>query len=676
MLKNLKLGAKISLGFAMVICLASVLGALGVVSMNVVRRNAGILATEYMPEVELCNQVERTSLATMYAMRGYALSEDPKYLDQGKASLTQVNKWLDECGKLAEEAEHLTNLGPAVEATRKAVDEYEALAQRTEQLIVAIDGNRKVLNGSAAAFMENVNTYLANQNEKLEEEIGKGVKGAKLMERHEKITVANEIIDLGNACRIANWKAQAEREPQIMIDADKNFDPLAAKFDYLRERTSQEANLQQIAKTQEAGNTYRQAMKDLLANWTELQAVGVKRGEVAEAVLAQAQGTAAAGVEGASKIAKEASASLTASSLTLLIGLIVCIAIGTIAALMITRSIVGPLRRLINGLTAGSQQTASAAGQVSSASVSLADGASRQAAAIEETSSSMEEMAAMTRQNAANATRANSLAAQTKQSADRGVSAMERMNAAIDDIKKSSDSTARIIKTIDEIAFQTNLLALNAAVEAARAGEAGKGFAVVAEEVRNLAQRSAEAAKNTAQMIEDSVKNADNGVAITREVGEALAEISQAASEVNELVAGIAKASNEQAEGNAQINTAVGQMDHITQANAANAEQTASASEELSGQAEEMSSMVRELESMVGGDAGHGGPTLRVPALPVRKPAAAPKAFQPEAAVHNVPTATATTTRKSARPKKVDHVIAFDEDELELVGSGRDVIDV
>ena len=237
------------------------------------------------------------------------------------------------------------------------------------------------------------------------------------------------------------------------------------------------------------------------------------------------------------------------------------------------------------------EQVASASGQISSASQSLAQGTSEQAAAIEETTSSVEEMASMTKQNAANANEAKNLTAGVKNSTEKGVQAMGRMSQAIDDIKKSSDKTAKIIKTIDEIAFQTNLLALNAAVEAARAGEAGKGFAVVAEEVRNLAQRSAEAAKNTADMIEESVKNANNGVVISKEVGESLEEIGQAVRKVNDLVGEITAASNEQAQGIDQISTAIAQMDAVTQQNAANAEESASAAEELNAQAAELGAM-------------------------------------------------------------------------------------
>ncbi|MGC4030960.1 MAG: methyl-accepting chemotaxis protein [Tepidisphaeraceae bacterium] len=177
---------------------------------------------------------------------------------------------------------------------------------------------------------------------------------------------------------------------------------------------------------------------------------------------------------------------------------------------------------------------------------------------------------------------------------------MAKMSTAIHDIQKSAGETAKIVKVIDEIAFQTNLLALNAAVEAARAGEAGKGFAVVAEEVRNLAMRSAEAAKSTSAMIEQSVQNSRGGVLIAEEVGQVLGEITSTSEKVNALIAEIAQASSEQSKGIGQVNTAVTQMDKVTQSNAAAAEESASASEELAAQAAGMSGVVVELMALVG----------------------------------------------------------------------------
>ena len=216
----------------------------------------------------------------------------------------------------------------------------------------------------------------------------------------------------------------------------------------------------------------------------------------------------------------------------------------------------------------------------------------------------------MTKQNAYNANQANASMKEAAETVARGTEAMKEMSSAIDSIKGSSDETAKIIKTIDEIAFQTNLLALNAAVEAARAGDAGKGFAVVAEEVRNLAQRSAEAAKDTAELIGTSQKNADRGVEVTAEVDQLLREIQESAAKVGTLVGEIAASSNEQAQGIDQINTAVAQMDQVTQSNAANSEEAASSSAELSSQADALSEMVHDLRAIVGGStqnaaAGH-----------------------------------------------------------------------
>ena len=301
------------------------------------------------------------------------------------------------------------------------------------------------------------------------------------------------------------------------------------------------------------------------------------------------------------KIAQEASNEADATYRSTLVSIFSITGAGLLIGLLLMwrlgRGITAPLKKIISGLTMGSDQVASAAVQVSSASQALAEGSSEQAASLEETSSSLEEMASMTKQNADNAGQADHLMQDANSVVAKASSSMTQLTNAMEDITKASEETSKIIKTIDEIAFQTNLLALNAAVEAARAGEAGAGFAVVADEVRNLAMRAAEAAKDTADLIEGTVKQIKEGSGIVKTTFEAFTEVTDSASKVGELVSEIAAASNEQAQGIEQVNNSVAEMDKVTQQNAANAEESASASEELNSQAEQMQAMV---DSMVG----------------------------------------------------------------------------
>jgi hypothetical protein len=291
------------------------------------------------------------------------------------------------------------------------------------------------------------------------------------------------------------------------------------------------------------------------------------------------------------RIARNKSLALTA----------VALVVAGVLVVVLVRSIKRPLQSIAEMLAGSAGQVASASNQVSSSSQSLAQGASQQAASLQETSASLEQMSSMTRKTADTAHQASQLSFEAKTSAENGNAAMSKLAQAIDNIQKASAETAKIVKTIDQIAFQTNLLALNAAVEAARAGEAGKGFAVVAEEVRNLAMRSAEAAKTTSTLIEESVASSASGVAISLEAGQTLSDILMSVDKVNGLVAEIAAASQEQSQGIGQVTQAVQQMDQVTQSNAATSQESAAAAEELSSQSEQLRSLVLHLERMVKG---------------------------------------------------------------------------
>ncbi len=616
MFQSMKLGTKIGSGFAALIGIALALGGLAVWSMIGVKATAVGLAEAKVPTVAVANEVERESLHTMYESRGYALTQDKKFLEQARVGLDGVRGQLKKAREHAARQDEKALAANAAKAEAK-VQEYEQLLNETVAATEAMDKGIQTMVEAAGRYVKACADFEQEQRATLKEDFariaagksqggGKQVDEKELNERLWKLTTVGEILTIGNGIRMANWRAQMQRDPKGFQDAQRKFEEVYAKLDDLKKVTVQEKNLKQIEECRAAAKAYSDAMTEFLRQWLLREELCRKQGVVGDAVVAAAKETAQGGMDEMANSSKEAASSLSTASTTMIVGLSVAVVVGILLAVFVTRSITGPINRIIAGLTSGAEQTASAAGQVSSASQSLAEGASEQAAAIEETTSSVEEMSSMTKQNAGNANEAKNLAATARASAEKGAEAMTRMTQAIDDIKKSADETAKIIKTIDEIAFQTNLLALNAAVEAARAGEAGKGFAVVAEEVRNLAMRSAEAAKNTANMIEGSVRNADNGVAISKEVAGALTEIEDNARKVNDLVAEIAAASNEQARGIEQISTAVGQMDSVTQQNAANAEESASASEELSAQAEELNKMVADLRALVGGASAAG----------------------------------------------------------------------
>ena len=373
------------------------------------------------------------------------------------------------------------------------------------------------------------------------------------------------------------------------------------KFKQLDAVSKDPADIKRVKNTRAAALAYKTAMASFLATWKEVRNLDVQRDKAADGLLALVRETSYAGIHALQNLAKANVEELSTSSFIMLAGLALALAVGILLAVLITLSITRPINRVITGLAEGAAQVTSASSQVSSASQTLAEGAAEQAASLEETSASMEEMSSMTQKNAENAKQADTLMTGSNEVVNKANSSMKDLKSAMDRITSASEETSKIIKTIDEIAFQTNLLALNAAVEAARAEEAGAGFAVVADEVRNLAMRCAEAAKNTAQLIEGNIKNIGQGSDLVEQTDDAFGQVIESSGKIAALVSEIAAASQEQSQGIGQVNLAMTEMDKVTQQNAASAEESAAASEELSAQAMTMDGFVSDLTSLVGG---------------------------------------------------------------------------
>lgn len=284
-----------------------------------------------------------------------------------------------------------------------------------------------------------------------------------------------------------------------------------------------------------------------------------------------------------------------------IMGCLSTVVISQYIAWLVSKNIDDSVKNVLQDLSGTSGNLISLSAELTTTSHKLAEGSTQQAASIQETSSTLEESSSMVHQTTQNTKEAEIIARKTKEFANKGNSEMQVMLEAMEELKRSSAEISKIIKVIDEIAFQTNILSLNAAVEAARAGDAGKGFAVVAEEVRNLAQRSAKAAKDTAVIIESNIELSEKCLHITEQVGGSLEEINNESSKVSDLLEEISTASQEQEIGIGQINKAISQMEHVLQANATTAQESATSAEQLTVYSDTLKEIMDELTALVDG---------------------------------------------------------------------------
>jgi len=599
-MKNMTLSVKITVGFTVILILTLLLGGLGVKSMLSGSNNANILNDQYVPEVEIANNLERNSLFTMYSNRAYGYTGNEKYVEEGRKYLKLAEKAIADADALVIKFPNLVKLKAVIGEAKTAIKEYEKLVEDTVSENHAIEIARKQLDKSAAQYMKSAEQYLSGQIRKMNDEIRAGLTQDKLTRRFTKVNIMNEVITRGNEQRISVFKSQAFRDPKIIEDALPNFSKIYEFIAQARAMTTKKVDLDDLDKIKKAAEDYNKAMEVILESYLKLAELGKMREIAADKVVNAAQQVSRAGLTNTKKYSQETASGLSAATKVMIIGLIVVLVIAIVAAIFIIRSITKPIIESVNNIWEASSQVVSASDEISSSSQQLAEGASEQASSVEEVNATTEEASSVNEQNAENTREADVLAKGANESANEGNVKVQALMESMTNITEASHKIAKIIKTIDEIAFQTNLLALNAAVEAARAGEHGLGFAVVADEVKNLAQRSAEAAKETANIIEQAIELIKGGNQIAQDTNEAFAEILDSTKKTSDLISEINISIKEQTEGMNQISYAMGSIDKVTQQNAAGSEETAAAAEELNAQAVSMIESVEEIAKMVG----------------------------------------------------------------------------
>ena len=632
MFKHMKLTGKMFSGFGLLIailCVVAVVGLTAIVGAGNILQKTGSMISLATGAVGLDLQHKR-----------FVISGDEAHIEKAARYHENINRGVSQAREAFSDQETLgmiewaskelaaikTDLQTYLDLARKKKAAQSSMddkaAQAVELCQKIVDMQREQLQkANDAATADLADAILSIDVDRMERIQKESVE--LLNKKWQTAGLANEMILLMMDSRQLE-KSYILTPTAALKDAHYNdFQKIKADIASLRQALTTPEDLAIIDQFDAALQGYEDAFIELTKFTERQQAIGQHIDNVATAIDAKVYPIQA-------KYTEELYNSMTRAVVLIIVTAVVGVAVGLILAWLLVRGIAGPIRQAVAGLSDGAAQVTAAASEVNNASQSLAEGASHQASSIEETSAAMEQMASMTDQNAEHAQETDTLMAQAAQLIGNANGYVAQLKGAIDQINQASGQTVKIIKTIDEIAFQTNLLALNAAVEAARAGEAGAGFAVVAEEVRNLAQRAAEAAKNTQSLIEGNITNIKKGASLMVDTESAFASVEGIAQKVAHLVAEVAAASKEQSQGIGQVNSAISSMDRITQHNAASAEESAAASEQLAAQSNAMLELIDGLARMVGGDQGQrpasaqrriqAGPPTAAPSAPAALP--------------------------------------------------------